>query len=71
MKYWPDSKIVKSQNNAFDWQNTAKGIYSKAELASLETNIRQKIGLAIKPSIPTFSRARHEDLKSVAAQAKK
>jgi len=57
-RYWPGSNIVKSQGNAFDWQGKPQGIFTKAELASLETNVRQKIGLAVKPSIPTYSRAR-------------
>ena len=32
MKYWPGSNIPKSSGNAFDWRNTAKGLFTKAEL---------------------------------------
>ena len=59
-QFWPGSKVEKSFGNAFDWTATAKGIYSKAELAALEGNVRAKLKLEVKPTIPTYSKARHE-----------
>jgi hypothetical protein len=57
-QFWPGSNIIKSSNNAFDWQNTAKGLYSRAELSSLEQGVRAKISTEFKPSITTFAKAK-------------
>jgi hypothetical protein len=32
MIYWPGTKIPKSFGNAFDWRNTAQGLFSKTDL---------------------------------------
>ncbi len=58
-QFWPGSNIIKSSGNAFDWKNTATGLYSKAELASLQSYVKSQMGnTEFKPTIPTFSKAR-------------
>lgn len=37
--HWPEG-WRKSRNNAFDWRNTAQGLFSKAELAAMQTKIK-------------------------------
>ena len=37
--HWPEG-WPKSHGNAFDWQKTAKGLFSKAELASMQAKIK-------------------------------
>lgn len=32
MKFWPGSNIPKSSGNAFDWRNTAQGLFTKTDL---------------------------------------
>ena len=32
MKYWPGTQIPKSSGNAFDWRNTAQGLFTKQDL---------------------------------------
>ena len=60
-QYWPGSNIIKSSGNAFDWRNTAQGLYSDAELSHLQSYVKsQMVSTEFKPSIPTYSRARHE-----------
>jgi len=58
-QFWPGSNIVKSSGNAFDWRNTAEGLYSASELSHLQAYVKSQIGVtAIKPSIPSFTRAK-------------
>ena len=57
MTYWPGSNIRKSKNNAFDWQTTAQGLFTKAELASLQANVKSKMSTEVRPTIPTFTKA--------------
>ena len=57
-QYWPGSNIPKSTGNAFDWKNTAKGIFTGTELNALQAYVKSQIGdTSHKPSIPTFSKA--------------
>ena len=37
--HWPEG-WPKSHNNAFDWKKTAKGLFSKAELVSMQAKIK-------------------------------
>ena len=55
---WPGTNIIKSEGNAFDWRATAKGLYSRAELAALESGVKAKLSTEFKASIPTYSKAR-------------
>jgi hypothetical protein len=57
-QFWAGSNIPKSSGNAFDWQNTAQGIYTKAELGPMEAHVRAKLTLAINPNMPVYSRAK-------------
>lgn len=58
-QFWAGSNIPKSSGNAFDWQGTAQGIFSKAELAAMQTYIKSKLGnTAVAATIPTYSKAR-------------
>jgi hypothetical protein len=37
--HWPEG-WPRSHGNAFDWQNTAQGLFSKSELAAMQTKIK-------------------------------
>jgi uncharacterized protein (UPF0335 family) len=37
--HWPEG-WPKSRNNAFDWKNTAQGLFSKAEMAAMQAKIK-------------------------------
>jgi hypothetical protein len=52
--HWPEG-WAKSRNNAFDWQNTAKGLFSKQELAAMQTKI--KSNPAFSSGVHVYSRA--------------
>jgi len=53
--HWPEG-WPKSHGNAFDWRNTAKGLFSKAELATMQANIKSNPHFT-GDSIHTYSRA--------------
>lgn len=57
-QFWSGTNTVKSENNAFDWKTTAKGLYSAAELAALQSGIKAKLNTEFKASIPTYSKAK-------------
>lgn len=38
--HWPEG-WPKSHGDAFDWRNTAQGLFSKAELAAMQTKIKR------------------------------
>lgn len=58
-QFWPGTNIIKSSGNAFDWRNTAQGIFSSNELAHLQAYVKSQLGdTSFKPSIPTFTKAR-------------
>jgi hypothetical protein len=54
--HWPEG-WPKSKNNAFDWKNTAKGLFSKAELSAMQTKIKSNPAFT-GDSIHTYSRAK-------------
>jgi hypothetical protein len=58
-QYWPGTNIVKSVGNAFDWKASAQGMYTKAELASIQAYVKSRMNnTAVASTIPTFSKAR-------------
>lgn len=58
-QFWPGSNIPKSSGNAFDWRNTAQGIYTSQELSALQAYVKSQLGnTEFKPTIPTFSKAK-------------
>ena len=57
-QFWPGSNIPKSSGNAFDWHGNAQTIYSRAELAAMESGVRAKMSTSIRKSIPTYSKAK-------------
>jgi hypothetical protein len=54
--HWPEG-WKKSSNNAFDWRNTAQGLFTKAELASMQTKIKSNPGFTCD-SVHTYSKAK-------------
>ena len=57
-QFWPGSNILKSSNNAFDWQATATGLYTKDELSHIQAYVKSKMNLNVKPTIQTFTIAK-------------
>ena len=57
-QFWPGSNIVKSSGNAFDWRNTAKSLYTKSELAYLQSGVLSKLKLEEKAQVLVYSKAR-------------
>ena len=57
-QFWPGTNTVKSENNAFDWKSTAKGLFNASELAALQSGIKAKLNTEFKPSIPSYSKAK-------------
>lgn len=57
-QYWPGSNILKSQNNAFDWQATATGLYTASELSHIQAYVKSQMNPSVKPTIQTFSIAK-------------
>ena len=43
--HWPEG-WRKSSGNAFDWQNTAQGLFSKQELAAMQAKIKANPGFS-------------------------
>lgn len=54
--HWPEG-WPKSRNNAFDWQNTAEGLFSKAELAAMQAKIKANPNFT-GGVVHTYSRAK-------------
>lgn len=54
--HWPEG-WKKSHGNAFDWRNTAKGLFSKSELAVMQTKIKANPAFT-GDSVHTYSRAK-------------
>lgn len=54
--HWPEG-WKKSHGNAFDWRNTAKGLFSKAELAVMQTKIKANPNFT-GDSVHTYSKAK-------------
>lgn len=54
--HWPEG-WPKSRNNAFDWRNTAQGLFSKSELAVMQTKIKANPAFT-GDSVHTYSRAK-------------
>ena len=48
-QFWPGTNTVKSENNAFDWKSTAKGLFNASELAALQSGIKAKLNTEFKP----------------------
>lgn len=60
MNYWPGTKIIKSQGNAFDWRNTGSHITQSTEWkqsAASKTAMAGK-GTDPKRQFTIYSRAR-------------
>ena len=53
--HWPEG-WPKSRNNAFDWKTTAQGLFSKAELAAMQTKIKSNPGFTTG-GVHVYSRA--------------
>lgn len=53
--HWPEG-WKKSHGNAFDWKNTAQGLFSKAELAAMQTKIKANPYFT-GDSVHTYSKA--------------
>lgn len=54
--HWPEG-WPKSRNNAFDWQNTAQGLFSKAEIATMQTKIKANPNYT-NNTVHTYSKAK-------------
>lgn len=54
--HWPEG-WKKSHGNAFDWRNTAQGLFSKAELAVMQTKIKANPAFT-GDSVHTYSKAK-------------
>lgn len=60
MNYWPGTKIVKSQGNAFDWRNKDSCILSDPHVRAVNTVLLQKAELKAKKSFTIYSKARRK-----------
>ena len=56
-QFWPGSNIAKSSNNAFDWRNTAKGVYTEKELNHMQAHIKSRMTTEFKMPITSYSRS--------------
>lgn len=52
--HWPEG-WPRSNGNAFDWRNYAKGLFSKQEMAAMRSNLKAQT--AFNPPITTYTKA--------------
>lgn len=62
MNYWPGTKIVKSQGNAFDWRGRTSIVTQDKHLKASNNAKAQMAGASTDPkrSFTIYSRARRE-----------
>ena len=56
-QFWPGTNIVKSSGDAFDWRNTAKGLYTQKEINHMNGCAKANNTTKFKPSFMSFTRA--------------
>lgn len=56
-QFWSGTNITKSSNNAFDWRNTAKGLYTDKELTHMQAHIKSRMTTEFKAPITSYSRS--------------
>lgn len=58
MKYWPGTKIIKSQGNAFNWQGKGSMVISDPKIRMSGATKKQMATTEHKKSFTIYSKAR-------------